>query len=659
MTRRLLPPLTVGLVTLGLVVALPAGASRVAGQAARPGATFAIRGATVLTVTRGTIPNGTVLVRDGKIAAVGADVQVPPGVPIVDGAGKFVSPGIIDEHSHIATDDINEGGTTVSSMTSVAETLNPTDIDIYRDLAGGVTIANVLHGSANPIGGENAVIKLRWGKTKAANLLFDGAVPGIKFALGENPKRPGAGLRPGPRRYPATREGVEFVIRDAFTRAKAYQKAWQDYRAKKAARRRRAAAAARPPARTARRGARGQAPRARARVPRRRDADAAEARRRDRLQGHQLRARARGLQGRQGDRGARHRRRQLRRLVGLQGGGRRRDPLQPRHHGAQGRRGGHQLRQRRARAPAQHRGGQDDEVGRAAARTRRSRSSRSTRRRSSHIDKRVGSIEAGKDADLVIWTHHPLSTSAIVDRTYIDGIAYYDRTTEAARLAAVEKEKAALVAAEAKRGREDRRRGAPAARDGAPASPAPDPAGSLPPTSPDAPVLAIVNARVHPVTRPTIERGAIVMPRRPHRGGGRRRAGAGGREGDRREGPGRLPRLDRRRDDARPRRARPGRLVRRHDRAPRLQPRAPDAGGLQGRQRRHPNRARQRRHRRRVGARRRHPRRRGAGHEARRLDVGRGHGEAVGRDRVRLPGRSAAAASVSAARAAATARTRI
>ena len=149
---------------------------------------MALRGGTVLTVTKGTIPNGTVILRDGKIAAVGANIAVPPGAEVIDTTGQFVSPGLIDAHSHIANDAINEGGTTVSSMTGMEDVLDPTDINIYRDLAGGLTVANVLHGSANPIGGKNQVIKLRWGKTRADEIKFEGAMPGIKFALGENPK---------------------------------------------------------------------------------------------------------------------------------------------------------------------------------------------------------------------------------------------------------------------------------------------------------------------------------------------------------------------------------------------------------------------------------------------------------------------------------------
>jgi len=159
--------------------------------------------------------------RGGKIAAVGANVSIPAGADIIDGTGKFVSPGIIDCHSHIAAESINEGGTTVSSMTGIEDVFDPIDVDVYRDLAGGVTTANVLHGSANPIGGKNYVIKLRWGSTRAEEFAFEGALPGIKFALGENPKRPGGGAGGrqgnGPARYPGTRMGVEFVIRDAFT----------------------------------------------------------------------------------------------------------------------------------------------------------------------------------------------------------------------------------------------------------------------------------------------------------------------------------------------------------------------------------------------------------------------------------------------------------
>ena len=198
-------------------------------------APIVIQNATVLTVTKGTF-QGSVLIRDGKIAEVGPKVAAPAGATIVDATGKYLMPGIIDCHSHIAADSINEGAVSVSSMVGIEDVLNPDDISIYRALAGGVTIANVLHGSANSIGGKCTVLKMRWGKD-AHDMIFEGAMPGIKFALGENPKRAG-NQNPGRvstnLRYPATRMGVEDVIRQAFTEAKQYQQSWADYKAKAA-----------------------------------------------------------------------------------------------------------------------------------------------------------------------------------------------------------------------------------------------------------------------------------------------------------------------------------------------------------------------------------------------------------------------------------------
>ncbi len=192
-----------------------------------------IKNATVLTVTKGTF-TGSVVIRDGKIVEAGEKVTVPPGAEIVDATGQYVMPGIIDCHSHIAADSINEGAVSVSSMVGIEDVINPEDISIYRALAGGVTTANILHGSANSIGGKCTVMKMRWGKD-AHDLIFEGAKPGIKFALGENPKRagnPNGFLSNANLRYPATRMGVEDVIREAFTDAKAYQQSWKDYDAK-------------------------------------------------------------------------------------------------------------------------------------------------------------------------------------------------------------------------------------------------------------------------------------------------------------------------------------------------------------------------------------------------------------------------------------------
>lgn len=200
--------------------------------------TTLIRNATVLTVTNGTIHNGSVLIENGKISAVGTNINAPANATVVDATGKFVMPGIIDCHSHTAIEgNVNEGSVSDSSMVNIEDVLNPTDINIYRALAGGLTVSNVLHGSANAIGGQTVVIKLRWGKT-AREMIFEGATPGIKFALGENPKRQGyppdlfAGPNRPERRYPGTRMGVEEVIRQTFVEAKNYQADWNDYRQK-------------------------------------------------------------------------------------------------------------------------------------------------------------------------------------------------------------------------------------------------------------------------------------------------------------------------------------------------------------------------------------------------------------------------------------------
>ncbi len=188
-----------------------------------------IRDATILTVSHGTIPKGSILIRGGKIAEAGATVTVPPGATIIEAAGQYVIPGIIDPHSHVAQNGgTNEGSVAVSSMTAVEDFIDPKDIDIYRELAGGVTATATLHGSANPIGGTGAVIKLRWGKN-AKGLLFEGAKPGLKFALGENPKRE----RTTPR-YPGTRMGVEDVIRQAFAEARNYAQQWDAHRKRSA-----------------------------------------------------------------------------------------------------------------------------------------------------------------------------------------------------------------------------------------------------------------------------------------------------------------------------------------------------------------------------------------------------------------------------------------
>jgi imidazolonepropionase-like amidohydrolase len=197
--------------------------------------TIVIQNATVMTEGPQGIFKGSVVIKDGKIAEVGEKVMVPQGATIIEAGGQYLIPGIIDCHSHIAgSGGINEGSVSVSSMVDIKDIINPDDIAIYRALAGGVTTANILHGSANPIGGQTLPLKMRWGKS-AQELIFAGATPGIKFALGENPKRSGnpqggrsAGTAPVAR-YPATRMGVEDVIREAFNDAKGYKADWDAY----------------------------------------------------------------------------------------------------------------------------------------------------------------------------------------------------------------------------------------------------------------------------------------------------------------------------------------------------------------------------------------------------------------------------------------------
>jgi imidazolonepropionase-like amidohydrolase len=193
------------------------------------GTLVAITNATILTASHGTIEKGTILIRNGKIAAVGKDVAVPAGAQVIDGNGKFVMPGIIDAHSHSAIEAVNEGTRSVTAQVRVQDVLREDAIGLYRELAGGVTAANVLHGSANTIGGQNAVIKLRWG-LPVDSMLMAGAPPGIKFALGENVRQTNGPQIPGrAQRYPRTRMGVEEVLREAFTRAKEYQAEWKAY----------------------------------------------------------------------------------------------------------------------------------------------------------------------------------------------------------------------------------------------------------------------------------------------------------------------------------------------------------------------------------------------------------------------------------------------
>lgn len=187
------------------------------------GGNVAIRGATVLTVTQGTLEEATIVVQDGKIAAIGTDVDIPDGIHVVEAKGLYVMPGIIDTHSHCAiSGGVNEATLSVVPEVRIKDVVDADDLTIYRALAGGVTVARLLHGSANPIGGQDAVVKFRWGRP-ARELIIDEGPRGVKFALGENPKRSST-------RYPDTRLGVESTIRRAFEEGRMYGRLWQSYR---------------------------------------------------------------------------------------------------------------------------------------------------------------------------------------------------------------------------------------------------------------------------------------------------------------------------------------------------------------------------------------------------------------------------------------------
>ena len=195
-----------------------------------------IRNATVLTITNGVIDHGTVVLRGSKIAAVGPDssVAAPSGAKVIDATGKYVMPGIVDTHSHTSVDgSVNELSLPNTGMVRIADVLTNEDINVYRELAGGTTTALVLHGSANSIGGQSQIVKWKWGHPISEWPIAD-APRTIKFALGENPKS--SNFRPNPNvplQYPVTRMGVEEVIRQSFTDARDYMAKWDEYNAKK------------------------------------------------------------------------------------------------------------------------------------------------------------------------------------------------------------------------------------------------------------------------------------------------------------------------------------------------------------------------------------------------------------------------------------------
>lgn len=190
-----------------------------------------LRNANIITVTGKDLEGGDILIKNGRISEIGKGIQAPKGVKVIELNGKWVIPGIIDSHSHIAVEGgVNETGNLISAEVDVEDVINPEDMSIFYALTGGVTTIHTMHGSANPIGGKGIVLKLKWGKT-AKDMIFKEAPKTIKWALGENPKQSNFSIAGAPR-YPTSRMGVEESIRKVFEEAKDYMRKWDEYNRK-------------------------------------------------------------------------------------------------------------------------------------------------------------------------------------------------------------------------------------------------------------------------------------------------------------------------------------------------------------------------------------------------------------------------------------------
>lgn len=194
-------------------------------NAQTPKGSVLIKNATVLTITNGNLEDTDVLVENGVIRRIGKNLTAA-NVQTIDAKGKYLMPGIIDAHSHVALDAVNEATAPITSEVRMADVIDPYDIGLYRALAGGVTVSHAMHGSANAIGGQNITLKHRYGSGNPEDLIMKEAARTIKFALGENPTRVhgrGNGIQP------RTRMGVEAIIRNGFNEAIQYKKSWETY----------------------------------------------------------------------------------------------------------------------------------------------------------------------------------------------------------------------------------------------------------------------------------------------------------------------------------------------------------------------------------------------------------------------------------------------
>lgn len=422
--------------------------------------TFLFRHATVWTNgAQGIVGNTDVLVHEGRIAAIGRDLdpavcfagKARPSVVEVEARGMHLTSGIIDEHSHIAIErGVNEGGQANTAEVRVGDVVDPDDIDIYRNLAGGVTAVQQLHGSANPIGGQSSLIKLRWGRSAEA-MHIAGSAPFIKFALGENVKQ---STSENGTRYPRTRMGVEQIMFDGFHRARDYDRQWQAWRS-----------LAKPPAR------------GRHTVPE----PAVPAPRRD----LELDAMAEILRGERFITCHSYVQAEVLMLMRLA------DSLGFRvntfTHILEGYKVADKIRQHGASASTfsdwwaykfevydaipynaalLHDAGvnvcinsDDAEMSRRldqeAAKTMKYGGSSEEEAwktvtlnpaKALHLDARMGSVEVGKDADLVLWSANPLRIDARCRMTLVDGVPYYDAERDRSLRAAVKAERERLIA---------------------------------------------------------------------------------------------------------------------------------------------------------------------------------------------------------------------
>jgi imidazolonepropionase-like amidohydrolase len=211
---------------LGLFLLTAAAVAAAASPAAAGKGDILVKNGTILTVTRGVILKGDILVVGGVIKEIGENIAAPPGVRVVDAAGRFVLPGLIDSHTHIALAGTNEGSEAITPEADVGAVINADDTAILTALSGGVTMVHTMHGSANPIGGPNVVLKTKWGRP-SEELVVKEALPTLKFALGENVKQAGRTVQPGQtQRYPATRMGANAIIRREFEKARNYMAQW-------------------------------------------------------------------------------------------------------------------------------------------------------------------------------------------------------------------------------------------------------------------------------------------------------------------------------------------------------------------------------------------------------------------------------------------------